>query len=140
MVDWSVSPRIIEIAIPSHELLLQDLYDTLRILAFENIGEPEIVDASGKEFLSEYLSIGLTVKLLNAKIKFEDRTSPPYVECNILGGNLIAVDEYGYSMSPIEPSAYVTVSKTNSSSATIITGATEENINKIKRILSGRWD
>ena len=121
-IDWSLSPRIIEIAAPSHEIAVQDLYDTLRHLGSmpEAIGENEIVDGSGKEVLSEDLLVGLTIKLINAKVKFEDRTSPPCVLCDIYGGNLVAVDENDYSMNPVEPSNNVMVTKTASSSATLV--------------------
>jgi len=121
-IDWSVSPRIIEIAAPSDKITVQDLYDTLRYLGadFIAINEDEIVDASGKEVLSAILLIGLTVKLINAKVKFENRTSPPCVLCDIFGGNLVAVDEYDNPMNPVEPSENIMVTKTASSSGTLM--------------------
>jgi hypothetical protein len=138
-IDWDVSPRIIEVATPSTELTIQDLYDTLRSLGAEAIDEPEIIDGSGKEALSDTELVGLTVKLLNAKVKFEDR-SPPWIICDVKGGNLVALDEYGDSMSPIEPSSYVTVTKTASTSASIIetgvSGLTEDESNQLAKIKS----
>jgi len=113
-----MSPRIIEVAAPSTELTVQDLYDTLRTLAAdEGIDEPEITDGSGKEDLGGGTFVGLTVKLLNAKVKFEDRASP--TDCDIFGGNLVAVDENGNSMNPIQYATNVTVTYAKSSSATI---------------------
>lgn len=119
-IDWDLSPRIIEVASPSTELNVQDLYDTLRVHGSyaTNMDDLEIVDASGKEQLGTNLYIGLTIKLLNAKVKFEDKESPTV--CDIVGGNLIAIDEYSTIMNPIEPSSHVTVTKTASTSAALV--------------------
>ncbi len=119
-INWLVSPRVIEIAIPSTELTIQELYDTLRSLgaSIEAIGEPEIIDGSGKEDLGGGTLVGLTVKLFNAKVKFEDRSSP--TECNISGGNLVAFNASGQSMNPIQYATNVTVTYAKSSSATLL--------------------
>ena len=133
-IDWSVSPRIIEVAYPSHELTVQDLYDTVRSLGAVAIDEPEIIDGSGKEVLSATELVGLTVKLFNAKVKFEDRTEP--TDCDIFGGNLVALDVYGAPMNPIQYAPYVTVTYAKSSSATLVQSAELAVIHQIER---GRW-
>jgi len=43
----------------------------------------------------------------------------PNVQCNITGGNLVAVDTVGSTISPVFPTANVQIVKTSSSSATI---------------------
>ncbi len=134
MIDWSQSPRIIEVAVPSVELTVQDLYDTLRSLATEAIDEPEITDGSGKETLSATELVGLTVKLFNAKVKFEDRTSP--TDCNISGGNLVALDVNGMPMNPIQYATYVTVTYAKSSSATLVQSASIEDLHDVAL---GKW-
>ena len=150
-INWAVSPRIIEVAAPSHELTVQDLYDTVRSLsaAESAIDEPEIIDGSGKEVLSETELVGLTVKLLNAKIKFEDRTSP--TDCNISGGNLVALDADNHPMNPIQYAPYVTVTYAKSSSATLVQSAEISAIKAktdtiawgdiafVRQIEQGRW-
>jgi hypothetical protein len=120
-IDWTASPRIIEVAAPSVEITMQDLYDTVRTIASTAaaLGENEVIDGSGKESLGGGVLVGLTIKLLNAKVKFEDRDGPSWTVCDVSGGNLVAVDGNGDSMSPIEPAAYVTATKTASSSATL---------------------
>lgn len=123
-INWAVSPRIIEVAAPSIQLSVQDLYDTLRSLGAEAIDEPEIIDGSGKESLGAGVLVGLTIKLLNAKVKFEDRTGPSWVVCSIGEGNLVAVDEGGDPINPVEPSAYTQVQVVMSAAGTItITGS-----------------
>jgi len=119
-INWTVSPRIIEVADPSVSLTIQDLYDTLRDKAAsdEAMGYDEIIDGSGKDDLGGGTLVGLTIKLFNAKVKFANKSSPTV--CTIGGGNLVAVDANGQSMSPIEPSANVSVVVAQSSSATII--------------------
>jgi len=118
-VNWDLSPRIIEVESPSTEILLQDLYDTMRdsCQLLQNMDNEDIIDASGKEALGGGVFVGLTVKLKNAKLKFEDRLS--WTICNVLGGNLIAIDDTGEIIEPIEAASYVVAIRTASSSATI---------------------
>jgi len=123
IIDWEVSPRIIEVAkngTESTQLTIQDLYDTIRHLSAqpEAIDKPEIIDGSGKEELGGGVLVGLTIKLFNARVKFEDRSSPTI--CDISGGNLVAVDENGDIMNPIQYATNITVTYAQSSSATAI--------------------
>lgn len=120
-VNWEVSPRIITVASPSTEIVMQDLLDTLRSLeaAQVAIDNPSIVDAAGKEPLGGSVFVGLTVSLLNAKLAFQARPGPTYVQCNATGGNLVAFDDVGASISAIEPTAFTQVLLTSSSSATL---------------------
>jgi len=126
-INWGISPRIIEVAAPSTELVVQDLYDTIRskAAAIEGMDEPEIIDGSGKEILSATEAVGLTVKLLNSQVKFEDRAGPDWIDCSVSGGNLVAVDAYNQQMNPIAPAAYVTVTIAKSVSATLIAAIAE---------------
>lgn len=120
-VDWSVSPRIVTIASPETEVTVKDLYDTLRVLeTYTNaMDEPTIVSAGGLEELGGGTSVGLTVTLLDALLAFEDRIGPTYVQCNVSGGNLVAIDGVGtYFTTPIEPTTFTQVVVTASSSAT----------------------
>lgn len=124
-IDWQSSPRIIEVDIASTEVTLQDLIDTLRQLEYSptpgwNVHSYDyIVDASGKEPLGGGVLVGITLRLRNAKIKFADRVGPTFVQCDITGGNLTAIDDVGVEMSPVEVSNYTQIRMTGSSSATL---------------------
>jgi len=120
-IDWEVSPRIITVAAPSTEITMQDLLDTLRDEEAKpaNVDDNYIVDAAGKENLGGGVRVGLTVTLQNAQLAFEARSGPDYVQCNITGGNLVAVDASGADISPIHPTAYTQIVLANSSSATL---------------------
>jgi len=133
-INWIVSPRIVEVI--DSPLSVQDLYDTLRNKAAvgEAMDDDEIIDGSGKDDLGEGVLVGLTVKLLNAKVKFEARASPTI--CTIRGGNLIAVDENGDSMTPIEPSTNVSVVISQSTSASLIEGTGADSA----EIADAVWD
>lgn len=74
-VDWASSPRVITVAAPSTELVLQDLVDTLRVLEddLENLQYDKLVDAAGKEDLGGGVKVGITAQLQNAKVAFEGR-------------------------------------------------------------------
>ncbi len=120
-IDWDLSPRVITIVAPSTECTMQDLHDTLRYmeanaLAMDN---KSIVDSSGKETLDTTTKVGLTVTLQNAIIGFEARPSEPWVTCSFIGGNLVAINTDGETMVSTNPTAYVSISKTSSASATL---------------------
>jgi len=130
-INWNVSPRIIEVskdgASPT-SLTIQDLYDTVRDLASKEKGltYDEIIDAGGRETLSTTEKVVLTITLKNAKVKFEARTS--WTVCEVVGGNLVALDANSQPMNPIEPSPYVNVDRAKSSSGTLVAGG------------AGAWD
>ncbi len=120
-IDWEQSPRIITVLAPSTALSMQDLVDSLRWLEAqtEAMDNPSIVDASGKENLGGGTKVGLTVKLLNAKVAFEARPGPDWILCSLDGGNLVAVDEFGVDIDARHPTAFVTIDRTSSASATL---------------------
>lgn len=119
-IDWSVSPRIIEVSSNTTSITVQNLYDTVRNLASQTgaMDDDEIISGSGKEDLGGSVLVGITVTLLNAKLKFEERGVA--TTCFVGGGNLVAEDGNGDSMFCIEPSANVTVQLSQSTSASII--------------------
>ena len=127
IINWDLSPRIITVLSPSVRISMQDLLDTLRskesaTLAMDN---KPIVSASGKEELSDIDAVGLTVKLLNAKVAFEARDGTEsggvdeWVLCTLGDGNCVAVDSNGLKMDARQPTSFVTIDRTLSSSATI---------------------
>ena len=69
--------------------------------------------------------------LQNAKIAFEARDGldvPPEVLCTISGGNLVALDDVGASMSPVSPTAYTQVVIAQSTPPSIITPPEDLNM------------
>ena len=197
-VDWAASPRLVRVAAPSQEVIIQDLHDTLRVLEYrpgEGFAYPKIIDTFGKQALGGGVLVGLTAVLYNARLLFEARrasietgtittpdtlgitltdatatflgsgvqpgawvvnmtdgsvasvtrvvsetelvtdglgdgsdnqfnTSDVYevrnvIQCDVTGGNLVAVDTVGDPISSILPTAGTQVAKTASSSATL---------------------
>lgn len=120
-VDWESSPRIITVAAPSTEVVIQDLHDTLAYLEQlpVNMDNDQIVSSSGKENLGGGVQVGITSTLLNAQLAFEARPGPNYAQCSVSGGNLVAIDANGADIPPIYPTAYTQVVVTSSSSATL---------------------
>lgn len=112
--------QLIIIESPDAEVTIQELINAIRQWEddLSSMDIDKIADASGKEDLGGGVSVGLTLKLLDWKVQFEARPPSTYVTCNITGGNLVAVDDLGATVFPVEPSAYVTVTLTSSSSAT----------------------
>ena len=106
---------------------MQDLYDTLRTLEAEStsMDDASIVSASGKENLGGGTKVGLTILLLNARVAFEARNGTEFggvdewTLCTLDGGNLVAIDGNGLDIEPRYPTAFVTIDRTSSSSATL---------------------
>lgn len=124
VVDWEVSPRVITVLLPSTEITVQDLHDSCRFLEAESaaMDDPKLIDSSGLEQLDTSTKVGLTSTLQNALVAFEARFGPEYIQCNISGGNVVAIDNVGvYYKTPVYPTAFTQVVVTASSSATIQT-------------------
>ena len=139
-VNWDLSPRIIEVAITSTSLDMQDLVDTIRFLEYDmpNLDMTHLLNCSGKEALGGGILVAITVQLLNAKIKFADRGGPSYIQCTVGGGNLVAVDENGDEMDAIQSSNYTQVIVLRSSAGVIaetgVSGLTQEESDQLLAI------
>ena len=98
------------------------------------------MDAEGKAPTVPGETTGITLKLRNALLKFADRPGPTWVICQVLGGNLTAIDAVGDNMYPLAPSAFVSFDRTLSTSATITeteggSGLSEEERGWLQRTL-----
>jgi hypothetical protein len=124
--DWGSSPRVITVLDPASEITVQDLLDTCREAEDDlpNLVYGQIISAAGKENLGGGTRVGITVTLLNAVLAFQERPGPNYVQCQVSGGNIVAIDDNGDDISPIQPTAFTQVRVTASSSATITAVAT----------------
>lgn len=71
-IDWTVSPRVITVANTSNDVVIQDLYDTLRNheSRIYNSAYDRIVRAAGKDELGAGVQVGVTLTLLNAVLSF----------------------------------------------------------------------
>jgi len=120
-IEWEVSPRVITVAAPSAEITIQDLVDTCRHheQLLQNIDNDHLINAAGKEFLGGTTYVGITAILQNAVLAFEARGGPTWELCKISGGNLVAVDDVGADIDPRLPTAYTSIDRTASASATL---------------------
>jgi hypothetical protein len=78
-----------------------------------------LISAAGKEPLGGGVSVGITTTLNNAYVAFEARPGPDWILCIISGGNLVAEDHLGAELDPRYPTAFTTIDRTASSSATL---------------------
>lgn len=119
--------RIITVPATTTEITIQELINGIRDWEDElaNMETPKVAEASGKEDLGGGLSVGITLKLINWKLKFEDRSGPDYIDCGVTGGNLVAVNANNLPMNPIQPAAYVTVTIVKAVSAALIADVAE---------------
>jgi type 1 fimbria pilin len=122
-VDWTMSPRIAEIATPSTTITIQDLYDTLAILQARvyNLAYPIVVAAAGKETLRTGVFVGVTLTLQDCQLKFADRGIN--TRCTVTDGNLVAVDNVGAPLEATDFSTQVNVITEQSTSAALIDAA-----------------
>lgn len=102
------------------ELTIQNLLNDIRKYEElnENLEVATIATASGKDELGGGVKVGVTLKLINWKVKFADRTE--WTICKVTGGNLVCYDTSSQSyVYPLANSDYVMASLTSSSSATL---------------------
>lgn len=121
IVDFVASPRIITIPAPLVAVSIQDLHDTLADIEDDphnGMQYDRLIRSAGKEDLGGGVAVGITATLLNAKLAFAARAGPTFIQCTVSGGNLVALDNLGVSISPIEPTAFTQVMTAASSSAT----------------------
>lgn len=128
-VDFSVSPRIIEVASPSVTINIQDLYDTLRTEEDRvyNLDDPILVDnvrTGGKQTLSATKSVGITLTLFDATLQFQARGGPGQTLCTITDGNLVAIDtaEPPNFVQPTAATAFVSINLELDTSAAFVSG------------------
>ena len=120
-VDFTVSPRIITVPAPLTEISVQDLHDTLTDIEDDlhnGMQYDRLIRSAGKEPLGGGVAVGITATLLNAKLAFAARAGPSFIQCIVSGGNLVAVDDVGANIDPIEPTAFTQIVAAASSSAT----------------------
>lgn len=120
-VDFTVSPRIITIPAPLVAVSIQDLHDTLTNIEDDlhnGMQYNRLIRSAGKESLGGGVAVGITATLLNAKLAFAARAGPSFIQCVVRGGNLVALDDVGANIDPIEPTAFTQVVTAASSSAT----------------------
>ena len=123
-VDWTVSPRRIDVAAPSVELTVQDLLDTARQLEddIENLSYLSLIDAAGKEPLGGGVTVGITAELQDAQVSFAARTTSvsagTITTPNVAGTTLIdaAAD---FITDAVVPGAWI-VNVTDQSLATVL--------------------
>jgi len=122
VVDFESSPRIITVLAPSTEITIQDLHDTLRAIEARPyaLSYPTLIRSSGKDSLGGAEYVGITARLLNAQLAFEERAGPDFVQCTVRGGNLVAEDAGGNSISPIYTTSYTQVVYAQSTSPTLL--------------------
>ena len=131
--------KIIQVDLPDTEVTIQQLINAVRDWEDElsNMETGKVADASGKEDLGGGLQVGITLKLLNWRVKFADRSGPDYIDCGIDGGNLVAVNGTGQPMNPIAPSAYVTVTVVKAVSAALLAEWTQAEKDALPGVI---WD
>ena len=145
-LTFNKNTNIMEVGIDATEITIQEIVNQVRI--FENdltpqggMDIPHILSAAGKQPLGGTDMVGVTITLIDWKIKFADRTS--WITCNIRGGNIVAYNTATQSyVVPVEPAAYVNTNITASSSATLtgVTGLTEtENQQLMKTLTVGKF-
>lgn len=120
-IDWTGDPRVLTVAAPSVEITIQDIVDTCRNFedSPEGMFHPRLIDAAGKEFLGGTTYVGITATFQNCVLAFEARAGPSWILCTITGGNIVAVDETQTIIDPRLPTAYTTIDRTASASATL---------------------
>lgn len=104
------------------------LIDSTATFLSDGVARGDVVhnhlDQSSTSVLTADSEIQLTCRPLTGGIGDEFESGDPYdvfdvVQCNVAGGNLVAVDDVGADLDPIFTTSYTQVVRTSSSSATL---------------------
>ena len=122
-VDTESSPRIVTILAPTTSVTIQELVDAMRDWENQplNMSFKHLINAEGKLALRAGKTQEITLILLNVKIAFEARPGPTFTECEINAGSLVAFNDVGAAISPIETTAYVQVNYAEAVSGAAVT-------------------
>ncbi len=121
--------KIITVEAPQTTITIQDLHDDIRLFEHlnQNLEEPSLANASGKQSLGGGVTVGITLELINNwRLAFAARPGPDTVLCTVTGGNLVATNVYDNN--PIYPTAYTQVTISQSSSATVIEAPSDDHM------------
>ncbi|OGC54593.1 hypothetical protein A2797_01765 [candidate division WWE3 bacterium RIFCSPHIGHO2_01_FULL_48_15] len=139
-VDFHKVLKLITVLKPATDITIQDLHDEIRLFEEQNpnLEVAKIMNASGKQPLGGGVQVGITLELVNDwRLAFEDRSpGPAEVLCTVSGGNLVATNIYNNN--PIYPTPYVQVVIAQSSSATILSPASDYGLLYLVESLRGR--
>jgi hypothetical protein len=132
MASYSFDPvnRIITVLAPDTEITVQELINAIRDWEDDHLEWDKVADASGKDYLGAGLYTAITVRLLNWRLKFQDRDQPTV--CIVRGGNLLAVDAQGNYMYPIAPAQNVTMALAQSTAASLLAEWSRADIDLVK--------
>jgi hypothetical protein len=132
MANFHFDPinRIITVLAPDTEITVQELINAIRDWEDDHLEWDKVADATGKDYLGAGLYTAITVRLLNWRLKFQDRDQP--TACIVRGGNLLAVDAQGNYMYPIAPAQNVTVAIAQSTAASLLAEWKQGDIDYVK--------
>lgn len=120
--------KIITVPIADTSLDLQYLVNETRVAEHNlapGMGYNKIIDAFGKQDLGGGNLVGITVVMLDGwRVAFAARSGPGTVSVTISGGNFVG--EAGAN--PVAPTAYTQVTIAQSTSATLVSSASDTNL------------
>lgn len=76
IVHTHLSPRVIEILLPTTSVTVQEIVDAIRDWEDDNLSFDQLISAAGKEVLGGGVTVGITATLLNAQLMFTGRAIP----------------------------------------------------------------
>ena len=87
--------KLIIVDSPATTVTCQEIVNATRDWSanLNNIDVPTFLFAAGKEDLGDGVYVGITITLVEWKLKFADRPGPDWVFCEITGGNIVGEDQ-----------------------------------------------
>lgn len=137
--------KIITVESPTTSITVQELYNAIREYEDEpySMNIPKIVNGSGKEVLSAIKSVGMTITLLDWKLKFADRAGPTWTHCDISGGNVVhynsGLQQYETCLADTQ-GQYTTVSLELDTSAALLQGGAALTQDDLDNLADAVWD
>lgn len=121
-LSFDSTAMVATVLAPDTSISIQDLYN--QFVRYESLAHTMVhtrtILAGGKfDYGTGDITV-ISVRLLGWKLAFEARPGPTWVECQVTGGNLSAVDDLGAATTPIHGTDYVTVQYAQATTGAII--------------------
>lgn len=137
-VSFDPTAMVATVQLPDTAISIQSLYD--QFVAYESraheMTHSRAILGGGKfDYGTGDLTV-VSVRLLGWKLAFAARSGPSWVECQVTGGNLSAVDAVNVATTPIQGTDYVTVQYAQATTGALIQA--DELVDIWTRLFGGR--
>jgi hypothetical protein len=121
-LSFDSTAKVATVDLPDESITIQEVYDQFvrwESRAHEMAHSRTIIGGGKFDYGTGDLTV-VSIRLLDWKLAFAARPGPSWVECQVTGGNLSAVDDVGAATAPVQGTDYVTVQYAQATTGALI--------------------